>query len=118
MSNYVIGFLRPDVSGAAWSEDESRIHALATERGWSVILVYYGEPDRPDGALINRLMNLAYGEHADAVIAPSTDHFEPGEIAALVKIADVICADTGTGHTLPATTSTPNRPGRLMINWQ
>lgn len=98
MSNYVIGFLRQDLSGEGWSEDEARIHALAVERGWSVILVYYGDPDRPGGAVINRLMNLAYSEYADAVIAPSADHFEPDDILALVKITDVICADTGTRY--------------------
>lgn len=98
MSNYVIGFLRPDVSGEAWGGDEAQIHALAAERGWSVILMYYGHPDRPGGAVINRLMNLAYSEYVDAVIAPSVDHFEPDEIPALVKITDVICADTGTRY--------------------
>ncbi|MCU1642556.1 MAG: hypothetical protein JWN03_2831 [Nocardia sp.] len=98
MSNYVIGFLRTDVSGKACDDDEARIHAFAAERGWSVILVYYGDPDRPGGALINRLMNLAYSEHANAVIAPSADHFEPDDIPALVKIADVICVDAGTRY--------------------
>ncbi|MEU6582234.1 hypothetical protein [Nocardia sp. NPDC046763] len=99
MSNYVIGFLRPAVSGDGWGEDEARIHALAAERGWSVILVYYGDPDRPGGAVINRLMNLAYSEHANGVIAPSADHFEPDDIPALVKITDVICTDTDTKYT-------------------
>ncbi|MGW5225224.1 hypothetical protein ACWEP5_09820 [Nocardia niigatensis] len=98
MSNYVIGFLRPDVSGEVWSEDEAQIHALAAEHGWSVILMYYGDPDRPGGAVINRLMNLSYSEHANAVIAPSADHFEPGDIPALVKITDLICVDTGTRY--------------------
>ncbi|MEV6772044.1 hypothetical protein AB0N05_25800 [Nocardia sp. NPDC051030] len=101
MTNYVIGFLRPDVSGEAWTEDEARIHAIAAERGWSVILVYYGDPDRPGGAVINRLMNLAHGQYVNEVIAPSSDHFEPGDLLALVKIADVICADTGTRYTIP-----------------
>ncbi len=31
MSSYAIGFLRPDVSGEAWREDEALIHALAAE---------------------------------------------------------------------------------------
>ncbi|QLY32427.1 hypothetical protein H0264_09320 [Nocardia huaxiensis] len=100
MTNYVIGFLRPDVSGAARHQDESRIHALAAECGWSVILMYYGDPARPGGALINRLMNLTYTECVNEVIAPSTDHFEPGDLSALVKVADVICTDTGTRYTV------------------
>lgn len=99
MSNYVIGFLRADMAGEAWRRDEARIHTLATERGWSVILVYYGNPDRP-GAVINRLMNLAYTEDVNGVIVPSTDHFEPGNLTALVKITDVICADTGIEYTI------------------
>ncbi|MFI5777512.1 hypothetical protein [Nocardia sp. NPDC051570] len=94
----MIGFLQPDVSGEASGEDETQIHALAAERGWSVILVYYGDPDRPGGAVINRLMNLAYSEYANIVIAPSADHFEPGDVQALVKITDVICVDTGTRY--------------------
>ncbi|MFI6868962.1 hypothetical protein [Nocardia sp. NPDC050406] len=98
MSKYVIGFLRPDVSGEKWGEDEARIHAFAAKRGWSVILVYYGGPNRPGGAVINRLMNFAYSEHANAVIAPSTEHFGHGDIPALAKIADVICVVTGTRY--------------------
>ncbi|MFI1920556.1 hypothetical protein [Nocardia sp. NPDC020380] len=64
-------------------------------------LVYYGDPDRP-GAVINRLMNLAYNEYVDEIIAPSADHFEPGDLPALVKIADVICADTDHRYTITA----------------
>ncbi|WP_433667221.1 hypothetical protein ACQP06_27015 [Nocardia sp. CA-136227] len=99
MTNYVIGFLRPDVSGERWQRDEARIHTLAEERGWSLILVYFGDPKRP-GAMINRLMNLAYAECVNEVIAPSANHFEPDDIPALVKIADIICADTGTRYTI------------------
>ncbi|APA96816.1 hypothetical protein [Nocardia seriolae] len=50
--------------------------------------------------MIDRLMNLAHSEHANVVIAPSANYFEPGDISTLVKITDVICADTG-----PATRS-------------
>ncbi|MVU81341.1 hypothetical protein GPX89_29375 [Nocardia sp. ET3-3] len=98
MTNYVIGFLRPDVSDERWQQDEARIHTLAEERGWSMVLVYFGVPNRP-GAVINRLMNLAYAECVNEVIAPSVDHFEPDDLPALVKIADVICADTGIRYT-------------------
>ncbi|MEV6770101.1 hypothetical protein AB0N05_15900 [Nocardia sp. NPDC051030] len=101
MTNYVIGFLRPDVSGERWQQDQARIHALAEQRGWSVVLIYFGDPKRP-GAVINRLMNLAYTEGVNEVIAPNTNHFEPGDLSALAKIADVICADTGTRYTIPA----------------
>ncbi|MEC3916243.1 hypothetical protein [Nocardia sp. CDC160] len=61
-------------------------------------LVFFGVLNRP-GAVINRLINLAYTECANEVIAPSVDHFEPGDLPALVKIADVICADTGIRYT-------------------
>lgn len=113
MTNYVIGFLRPDVSGERWHEDQASIHALAEKHGWSVVLVYFGDPKRP-GAVINRLMNLAYAETVNEVIAPSADHFEPDDIPALVKIADVICADTGARYTIvPAESQTtaPDQTG-------
>ncbi|WP_433591348.1 hypothetical protein [Nocardia sp. CA-145437] len=109
MTNYVIGFLRPDVSGEQWQQDEARIHTLAEKRGWSVVLVYFGDPKRP-GAVINRLMNLAYAECVNEVIAPSADHFEPDDLPALVKIADVICADTGTRYTIPTDNASQSPP--------
>ncbi|WP_330249767.1 hypothetical protein OG874_26065 [Nocardia sp. NBC_00565] len=115
MSNYVIGFLRPDVSGEASGQDEARIHALAAECGWSVILMYYGDRDRPGGAVINRLMNLAYSERANAVIVPSADHFEPGDIPALVKIVDVICVDTGTRY---ANSRKDGQDQICLVNWR
>ncbi|MFE5289773.1 hypothetical protein ACFRAQ_32800 [Nocardia sp. NPDC056611] len=114
MNNYVIGYLRRDLSGEAWSQDEARIHAFAAEHGRSVLLVYYGYPNRPGGAVINRLMNLAYTEYASEVIAPSTDHFEPDDIPALVKIADLICVDTGTRYTIP-TANTHVQDSRALV---
>lgn len=99
MTNYVIGFLRPDVSGERRQHDEASIHTLATERGWSLVLVYFGDPKRP-GAVVNRLMNLAYAEYVNEVIAPSVDHFEPDDLQDLLKIADVICTDSGTRYTI------------------
>ncbi|MEU6580288.1 hypothetical protein [Nocardia sp. NPDC046763] len=100
MTDYAIGYLRRDVSGVNWQRDEARIHAAADERNWTVILVVLADPIR-QGAAINRLMNLAYAEGVDAVIAPSLAHFESGDISALVKIADVVCADTGNRYTAP-----------------
>ncbi|MFE3054066.1 hypothetical protein [Nocardia sp. NPDC059239] len=114
MTNYVIGFLRPDISGERWQQDHARIHALAKQRGWSVVLVYFGDPKRP-GAVINRLMNLAYTERVNTVIAPSADHFEPDDIPALVKIADVICADTGTRYTIPTDDGPTDDPKAMVI---
>ncbi|MFE3759553.1 hypothetical protein ACFXO9_35070 [Nocardia tengchongensis] len=97
----------PEVSGETWHQDEARIHALAAEHGRSIILMYYGDAQRPGGAVINRLMNLTYAEYANEIIAPGANHFEPGDIPALVKIADVICADTGMRYTIPAATPMP-----------
>lgn len=99
MTEFVIGFLRREVSGAAWQQDQASIHALAERFGWSVVLMYYGDSNWP-GAVINRLMNYAYNESVSAVIAPSIDHFEDGDIPALVKFADIVCADTGCGYTV------------------
>ncbi|MFJ9367079.1 hypothetical protein ACIRRA_22020 [Nocardia sp. NPDC101769] len=100
MTDYAIGYLRRDVSGVNWQRDEARIHAAADERRWTVILVVLADPIR-QGAAINRLMNLAYAEGVDAVIVPGLAHFEHGDISALVKIADVVCADTGNRYTVP-----------------
>ncbi|GAB0104130.1 hypothetical protein JMUB6875_31040 [Nocardia sp. JMUB6875] len=94
MTHYVIGFLRKDVSGESWRQDLTRIHAFANDRGWSMVLAYFGDPDAP-GEIINRLMTLAYDKYITEVIAPTAAHFDPDDIPSLVKIADVICADTG-----------------------
>ncbi|WP_157762817.1 hypothetical protein [Nocardia yamanashiensis] len=102
MTDHVIGFVRKDVSGGAWERDQARVYDLAAEFGWSVVLVYHGDSDRARGRVINRLMNLAYSEDVGRIIAPSAEHFEDGELPALVKIAEVICADTGTRYTSAA----------------
>ncbi|MEU0538333.1 hypothetical protein ABZ319_00555 [Nocardia sp. NPDC005978] len=99
MTEFVIGFLRREVSGAEWQQDEESSHALARQFGWSIVLMYYGDPNLP-GAVINRLMNYAYNESVSAVIAPCFDHFEDGDIPALVKFADVVCARTRRGYTV------------------
>ncbi|MEV6767092.1 hypothetical protein AB0N05_00510 [Nocardia sp. NPDC051030] len=92
MTRYVIGFLRRDVSGGSREQDEARIHALATELGYSVAVMVLADPDRD--AVLSRLMNLLWGEYVDTLIAPGLEHFEAGEIPALVKFADVVCANT------------------------
>ncbi|WP_067814695.1 hypothetical protein [Nocardia inohanensis] len=102
MTGRVIGFLRKDVSGASWARDQTRLYGFAAEHGWSVTLVYQGDSDRPGGRVINRLMNLAYNADVGQIIAPSIDHFEDGDIPALIKIADVICADTGVRYSTSA----------------
>ncbi|MBL1077245.1 hypothetical protein JK358_22860 [Nocardia sp. 2] len=101
MTTYVVGFLRKDISGESWAADQDNIHALAAQYGWSIVLLYYGDSDRPGGAVINRLMNLAYNEGVNEIIAPSATHFDDGDISALIKFADVICADTGVRYTIP-----------------
>ncbi|WP_458689748.1 hypothetical protein [Nocardia tengchongensis] len=58
MTNYVIGFLRRDVSGEQWRHDEELIHTLAEERDWSLVLVCYGDPGRP-GAGVRRTILTA-----------------------------------------------------------
>lgn len=86
--------LRREVSGESWQRDVARIHGLAEQRGWLVMLMYFGDDQGPV-TVINQLMNLAYGRYVEEVVAPSLDHFADGEVAALVKIADVVCVDTG-----------------------
>lgn len=109
MTHFAIGFLRKNISGEAWQIDQARIHALADEREWPVIIMYFGDPSDPR-AVINRLMTFAYDACIAAVITPSIDHFESGDLPALVKIIDVFCADTGRRYSIPTQGDRPGGP--------
>ncbi|MFE3757460.1 hypothetical protein ACFXO9_24405 [Nocardia tengchongensis] len=99
MKRYAIGFLRREVSGACRQRDEAQIHALAEELGYCLTVLVLADQERD--SVLNRLMNLVWGEQVNEVIAPRLDHFESGDIPALVKFADVICADTRKRYTVP-----------------
>ncbi|MEV6774602.1 hypothetical protein AB0N05_38810 [Nocardia sp. NPDC051030] len=113
MKRYAIGFLRREISGARREQDEAQIHALAEELGYCLAIVVLADPERD--SVLNRLMNIVWGESVNGVIAPSLDHFESGDIPALVKFADVICADTRKRYTVPSEDSDENDPDCVVI---
>lgn len=100
MIRHAIGFLRRDVSGASWLNDEAAIHAIAHECNSRVVLVVLPDSARWGDHLVNHLLNLTYGEDADDLIVPTIDHLHNSELSALVKVADVICADTRKRYTV------------------
>ncbi|MEV6772979.1 hypothetical protein AB0N05_30520 [Nocardia sp. NPDC051030] len=65
-------------------------------------------------AVVQRLMTLVWNEDVNAIIVPSHDHLEPADIEALVKFADVICADTGNRFTIATDAEEPDYPKRIM----
>ncbi|MET9490706.1 hypothetical protein [Nocardia sp. NPDC006630] len=85
-----IGYLRTDVSGVAQLWDQSQIRRLAERLGYDFadMVIYDPKFGRPPLA---RLRAQATRLDAEAVVVPSPEHFEGGEIpAALVLQVDVI----------------------------
>ncbi|MCU1640454.1 MAG: hypothetical protein JWN03_729 [Nocardia sp.] len=85
-----IGYLRTDVSGVAQLWDQSQIRRLAERLGYDFadMVIYDPKFGRPPLA---RLKAQATRLDAEAVIVPSPEHFEGGEIpGALVMQVDVI----------------------------
>ncbi|MFE3796850.1 hypothetical protein [Nocardia tengchongensis] len=99
MIRHAIGFLRRDVCGASWLNDEAAIHATSQECDTRVSLVVLADSARWGDHLVNHLLTLTYGEDADDLIVPTIDHLDTSELRALVKVADVICADTRKRYT-------------------
>ncbi|MGW4350613.1 hypothetical protein ACWELJ_00840 [Nocardia sp. NPDC004582] len=100
MIRHAIGFLRRDISGTSWQKDEAAIHAIAQECDTRVALVVLADSARWGEHLVNHLLNLTYGEDADDLVVPTIDHLDQSELRALVKVADVICADTRKRYTV------------------
>lgn len=89
MNPGALGYLRDDVSGSRRRWDERRIRALAERLGYDLrrIAVFGPHTDRP----VYRLRVLVANLGVDAVIVPSLEHFEGGEVPGeLVRRADVI----------------------------
>ncbi|MFE3273194.1 hypothetical protein [Nocardia sp. NPDC059239] len=85
-----LGYLRTDVSGVAQLWDQSQIRKLATRLGYDFadMVIYDPKFGRPPLA---RLKAQATRLDAEAVIVPSPEHFEGGEIpGTLVQQLDVI----------------------------
>ncbi|MRH88787.1 hypothetical protein GFY24_15265 [Nocardia sp. SYP-A9097] len=85
-----IGYLRTDVSKLAQLWDQSQIRRLATRLGYDFadMVIYDPRFGRPPLA---RLKAQVTRLDAEAVIVPSPEHFEDGQIpGTLVRQADVI----------------------------
>ncbi|WP_405488789.1 hypothetical protein [Nocardia sp. NBC_00511] len=96
-----VGYLRTDVSGVALLWDQGQIRKLATCLGYDFadMVIYDPKFGRPPLA---RLKAQVTRLDAEAVIVPSPEHFEGGEMpGSLVRQIDVIAvnpeADPGTG---------------------
>ncbi|MFD7847555.1 hypothetical protein ACFV4K_32070 [Nocardia sp. NPDC059764] len=89
-----VGFLRSDVSGMNQPRDELRILAAARRTGYDLrkTIVFSSRTDEPMRRLRVAIDRLG----VDAVIVPSTEHFDnrviPGE---LLEVAAVITVSPG-----------------------
>lgn len=92
MSIDAIGYLRRDVSGARQPWDEIQIRSLAKRLGYNLrkIITFSNAVD--DVGL--RLRNIAEAHRVDAVVVPSTAHFDGAVVpSTLVRVADVITVE-------------------------
>ncbi len=83
-----IGYLRRDVSGARQQWDEVLIRSLAQRFGYDLAktVVFGAETDD----VVSRLTGVAERLGMDAVIVPSTAHFDGDVPDQLVQVCDVI----------------------------
>ncbi|GAB2713774.1 hypothetical protein [Nocardia thraciensis] len=84
-----LGYLRKDVSRQRQQWDEAQIRALARRLGYNLRkTITFGEHTADP---IHLLAATVTALSADAVIVPSTDHFDGNRIPAdLVRVTDVI----------------------------
>ncbi|MFJ4654693.1 hypothetical protein ACIP5Y_25760 [Nocardia sp. NPDC088792] len=85
-----LGYLRTDVSGMSKLWDESQVRRLAARLGYDFtdMVIYDPNTGRPPLA---RLKAQVTRLHAEAVIVPSPEHFEGGQVpGSLVRQLDVI----------------------------
>lgn len=99
-----LGYLRTDVSGVAQLWDQSQIRKLATRLGYDFadMVIYDPKFGRPPLA---RLKAQATRLDAEAVIVPSAEHFDSGQVPkTLVRQVDVITVnpeETYARQTMP-----------------
>ncbi|WP_245746033.1 hypothetical protein [Nocardia altamirensis] len=108
-----IGYLRTDVSGVAQLWDQAQIRRLADRLGYDFadMVIYDPKFSRPPLA---RLKAQATRLQAEAVIVPSSEHFEGNEIpGTLVQRLDVITVnpeETYSRRAMPPLRSSPPAP--------
>ncbi|MFB8002872.1 hypothetical protein [Nocardia sp. NPDC056000] len=109
-----LGYIRTDVSGMAQQWDQSQIRKLATRLGYDFadMVIYDPRFGRPPLA---RLRAQVTRLDAEAVIIPSLEHLERGEIPeSLVRQLDVITVSpeaTYARRTMPPLPSGSELPG-------
>jgi hypothetical protein len=86
-----IGYLRSDVSGISQQWHETQIRSLAKRFGYDLsrIVVFNERTDDP----VQRLLNVVTNTEAEAVFAPSEDHFGGPVPLSLVNVCDVVTVD-------------------------
>ncbi|KIA62013.1 hypothetical protein [Nocardia vulneris] len=100
-----VGFLRSDVSGLNQPRDELRIHAAARRTGYDLRKTIVFSEHTQDR--VHRLRVAIARLAVNAVIVPSTEHFDDHKIPEeLLEIATVITASPGnTWVRIPRVTS-------------
>ncbi|WP_378736175.1 hypothetical protein [Nocardia brasiliensis] len=83
-----VGYLRRDISGARQQWDEVLIRSLAQRFGYDLAKTVVFGAETED--VVGRLLSVAQRLETDAVIVPSTAHFEGDVPDELVQVCDVI----------------------------
>ncbi|MEV6767320.1 hypothetical protein AB0N05_01675 [Nocardia sp. NPDC051030] len=108
-----IGWLRSDISGERQGWDEARIRGLAHRLGYDLrkTVVFGPRTDRP----LHRLRVLVSRLDLDAVIVPSIEHFEGGEVPVeLVEVADIITVQPRNTYARYATVRSGSEIDRVI----
>ncbi len=97
-----IGFLRQDVSGLHQPYDESQIISLAKRLGYHLRIMIICTDGANDIGL--QLRNIAEVFRADAVVVPSTAHFDGEAVPSkLIRVVDVITVEPEYTYSRQAT---------------
>lgn len=83
-----LGYLRDDVSGQGWQQDEQAILALATRLGYDLVKTVRMNPDIHDP--LHRLLIIVRRLDVAAVITPTLEHIGgPGRICRVCSLITV-----------------------------
>lgn len=97
----VVGYIAREVSGSHRGRDEAAIHRTAARLGYEVAAIVYDFSRRTTPHM--QLMSILWSEDAAAVITPSAQHLNSGEVDDIVAVAEVIYLDTAQRHRLDPT---------------
>ncbi|MGY1979774.1 hypothetical protein [Nocardia gipuzkoensis] len=83
-----LGYLRDDVSGQQWQQDEQAILALAARLGYDLVRTVRMNPDIHDP--LHRLLIIVRRLDAAAVITPTLEHIGgPGRVCRVCSLITV-----------------------------